>query len=285
MIKLKNKVFKTVSAICLSFAGFLSAQVNYYDLDHDNLQDEVTLESNLVTIHFGNKKTDSIELPEITALSNARIQYSNPYEIMIHYSGDRVLYGAVNFLYKKSWYVKNVNFYNPCQECEDQNIKILTKNINLPVKNINYATFEIDSKGFKSLNFFDHEGIIQSYGNLKKLYTDLSAYPLLADYFNETVLPDFKKKYPLSQKNVDDYNNIAFALLNNGNQKVAIELLTQIISKFPNRTVTYLNLADSYWNIGEKDKAKQHYNKYISLMKSQKKDLRKVPVYVYTRTK
>ncbi|WP_250253378.1 tetratricopeptide repeat protein [Chryseobacterium sp. Marseille-Q3244] len=285
MIKLKNKTFRIVSFICLFFLSFLSAQSNYYDLDHDQLQDEVTLENNLVTVHFGNKKTSSFELPEITVLRNTSMGYTNPSEITVHYGGDRGLYGAVTFLYKKDWYVKNVNFYNPCQECEDQSFKVLTKNINVPLKSTDSEILEIDAKGFKSLMFFDHRGIVKSYKDLKKLYTDLSGYPLLAERFNDAELLDFKKKFLLSQSNVDDYNNIAFVLLNNGNYTGAIELLKQITSKFPNRTVAYLNLADSYWNIGEKDNGKEYYRKYISLMKSQKKNLGKIPGYVYTRSK
>jgi len=262
---------KVLNIICLFSLSFLSAQSNYYDLDNDNLQDEVVLENGLVTVHFGNKKSGSFELPEITALSNTSLGYTNPSELTIYYGGDRGLYGALNILYKKDWYIKNINFYNPCQECEDQNFKILTKSINLPVKDIDSDKLEIDSKGFKSLTFFDNQGILKPYKDFKKLYTDLSGYPLLANRFNEAVLLDFKKKFTLSQRNLDDYNNIAFALSKNGNQKAGIELLKQIISKFPDRTVAYLNLADSYWNIGEKDKAINNYKEYLTLMKTQKK--------------
>lgn len=240
--KLKDRAFGITSFICLFFGGFAQAQSNYYDLDLDHLQDEVVLEKNLVTVHFGNKKTSTFEIPEITSLGNISLGYTNPSEVTIHYSGDRGLYGAVNFLYKKDWYVKNTNFYNPCQECEDQNFKILTKNLNLPLKNLDSEALEIDSKDFKSLTFFDHQGIVKPYKDLKKLYADLSGYPLLAERFNEAGISDFKKKFSLSQNNVDDYNNVAFALLNNGNYTGAIELLKPIISKFPNRTVAYLNI-------------------------------------------
>lgn len=283
MIKLKNNILKTVSILCLFSLSFLSAQSNYYDLDSDNLQDHVMLENGLVTVHFGNKKSGSFELPEITALNNTSIGYTNPSELTIYYAGDRGLYGTVNVFYKKEWCIKNINFYNPCQECEDQNFKILTKSINLPVKDIDSEKLEIDSKGFKSLTFFDNQGILKSYKDLKKLYADLSRYSLLANRFNETVLLNFKKKFPLSQSNLDDYNNIAFALSKNGNQKTAIELLKQIIAKFPGRTVAYLNLADSYWNIGEKDEAINNYKEYASLMKTQKKELTKIPGYVHAR--
>lgn len=283
--KLKNKIFKIALVFHLFFLTFLSAQSNYYDLDNDNLQDTVILQNNLVTVHFGNRTSGSFELPEITALTNINIGYSNPCEITVNYGGDKALYATINFFYKKGWYIKTVNFNNPCQECKNQNFKILTKNINLPVKNTNSEMLDIDSKGFKSLTFYDSQGIIKSYNNLKKLYTDLSKYPILSYSFNETELLDFKKKFALSQYNIDNYNNIAFILSKNGNQKVAIILLKQIVDKFPQRTVAYLNLADSYWAINNHDSAKENYKKYIVLMNSQKKDLTKIPKYVLERVK
>jgi len=285
VIKLKSKIPKLTLVFCLFFLSFTSAQHNYYDLDRDNLEDTLVLEEGVLKVRFGNKTSSSFELPEITALINTKIGYTNPYEITVYYSGDKVLYGTINIFYKKDWIIKNVNFYNPCQECKDQNFKILTKNINLPVKDVDPEMFEIDSKGFKSLTFLDHKGIINSYKDPKKLYMDLSNYPLLANSFNESTISDFKKKIALSQSNVDVYNNIAFRLTENGNQKVGIDLLQQIIEKYPTRTVAYLNLADSYWTIGDKESAIKNYKTYLSLMKSQKKDFNKVPKYVEERIK
>ena len=53
----------------------------------------------------------------------------------------------------------------------------------------------------------------------------------------------------------------------------------------PNRTVAYLNIADCYWDLKNNDKAIENYNRYIQLMKEQKKDLKKIPKYVYERLK
>ncbi|PWN68977.1 hypothetical protein C1631_012970 [Chryseobacterium phosphatilyticum] len=267
------------------FLSFVSAQSHYYDLDQDNIQDTVVLSKGVITVHFGNKTSGSFELPEITTLTNTKIGYTNPYEITIYYTGDKVLYGTITIFYKRDWYIKNVNFYNPCQECKDQNFKILTKNINLPIHSIDPEMLEIDSRGFKSLIFFDQKDILERYKDIKKIYMDLSYYPLLANSFNETTTSNFKKKFMLSQTNLDTVNNVAYILSENGNQKAAIDLLEQIIKKFPSRTVAYLNLADSYWLIGEKEKAVENYKTYLSLMKSQRKDLNKVPKYVGERIK
>ncbi|WP_312400015.1 tetratricopeptide repeat protein, partial [Chryseobacterium sp.] len=66
---------------------------------------------------------------------------------------------------------------------------------------------------------------------------------------------------------------------------VGIFLLKKIIQKFPSRVVAYLNLADNYWAINDKDLAKKNYKKYIELMKSQNKDQSKIPQRVFERIK
>ncbi|MDM1553163.1 MULTISPECIES: tetratricopeptide repeat protein [Chryseobacterium] len=91
---------------------------------------------------------------------------------------------------------------------------------------------------------------------------------------------------PLTENNVNDYNDIAYynAYTKDGNLS-SISLLKEIVEKYPNRVVAYLNLGDSYWTFDNKEKAKEAYLKYIELMKSQKKDISKIPQRVYDRTK
>ncbi|KMQ67529.1 hypothetical protein ACM39_11670 [Chryseobacterium sp. FH2] len=90
----------------------------------------------------------------------------------------------------------------------------------------------------------------------------------------------------INSTNVNKYNNFAYYIskTKNGNSK-AIYLYNEILKKFPNRTVAYLNLADSYWAIDNKDLAKENYKKYVELMQSQKKDLKKIPKEVWERIK
>ncbi len=90
---------------------------------------------------------------------------------------------------------------------------------------------------------------------------------------------------PIDKQNNNNYNNIAYTLSINGNQTGAIHLLHKILQKFPDRVVAYLNLADSYWTIGNEDLAKENYKKYVELMKSQNKDLKKIPKEVWERIK
>ncbi|WP_062702133.1 hypothetical protein [Chryseobacterium indologenes] len=81
------------------------------------------------------------------------------------------------------------------------------------------------------------------------------------------------------------YSNISYYLQQSGNNKEAIFLLTKIIEKFLTRVVTYLNIADAYWEIKDKVNAKECYHTCISLMKTQDKNLKKIPQRVYDRSK
>jgi len=86
---------------------------------------------------------------------------------------------------------------------------------------------------------------------------------------------------PINNKNVRLYNDIAFFL----GYKESIYLLQKILEKYPSRVVAYLNIADSYWLSGDKTKAQENYKKYVALMKSQNKEIRKIPNRVWTRIK
>lgn len=99
---------------------------------------------------------------------------------------------------------------------------------------------------------------------------------------------------PLTAKNVQKYNDIAFYILEflPYNEEIkgsltdsSIFLLDNITKSFPDRTVAWLNLADAYWqkDRGYWEQAKKHYKKYLELMKAQGKDMNKVPARVYER--
>ncbi|MGE8528458.1 tetratricopeptide repeat protein [Chryseobacterium rhizosphaerae] len=121
----------------------------------------------------------------------------------------------------------------------------------------------------------------------ESLYSLLSYEKKLSGFIVSSTLSDIENmisEVPIQKDNIDQYNNLAYYLAQtkNGNQ-FAITILNEIIKKCPHRTVAYLNLADSYWIAGEKVKASINYQEYLSLMKSQKKDLKKVPKYVGER--
>ena len=116
-----------------------------------------------------------------------------------------------------------------------------------------------------------------------KLSKNLTKYNFKYSYEDLYLL---LKNIPITESNINKYNDLAFYLAQN--EKISFEaiyLYNEILQKFPDRIVAYLNLGDCYWSIGNEDLAKENYKKYIDLMKSQKKDLNKIPKYVWERIK
>ncbi|WP_265534752.1 tetratricopeptide repeat protein [Pseudomonas saponiphila] len=73
------------------------------------------------------------------------------------------------------------------------------------------------------------------------------------------------KKYYFPQK-IEWSNNLGFLLEQSGYYSEAVEILEYIVLKNPTRMVAYLNLADSYWGMGNKKQAAANYEKYRVLM-------------------
>lgn len=92
-------------------------------------------------------------------------------------------------------------------------------------------------------------------------------------------------KYPVNDKNVQHYNDIAFYLEQSTLYDESIVVLKEITSAYPDRVVSWLNLGDAQFGKKDLSNAKQSYKKYIELMKKQNKDLNKIPKRAYDRTK
>ncbi|MBU3915894.1 tetratricopeptide repeat protein [bacterium] len=90
--------------------------------------------------------------------------------------------------------------------------------------------------------------------------------------------------YPIQEDNVDKYNDFGFFLEQSGRYKEAIDLLQKVVKAFPNRTVAYINLGDSYFGANNIEQAKQAYQKYVDLIKKTGKQ-KKIPKRVYNRLK
>jgi hypothetical protein len=91
---------------------------------------------------------------------------------------------------------------------------------------------------------------------------------------------------PINKDNINNYNDLAYYIgLCNDGKTSSVFLLKCIINKYPTRTVAYLNLGDAQWGLEDKQNAKKSYKKYIELMKTQGKDLNKIPKRVYDRIK
>ncbi|SJN59074.1 hypothetical protein VR7878_03208 [Vibrio ruber DSM 16370] len=89
-------------------------------------------------------------------------------------------------------------------------------------------------------------------------------------------------KYKITNKNVTQYNDLAYFLEKRGAYKESIFVLRHIVKDFPSRTVAYINLGDALWGKKDRDKAKDAYQTYIKLMKERGNES-KIPKQVFKR--
>ena len=141
-----------------------------------------------------------------------------------------------------------------------------------------WADLGVNDRGFVgsesnvTFNIMDVDSIKMLEEKVKSLKKENA---LNSDFFRT-----FVEKHPLTSKNVTAYNNIAYYLQKRGANECALTLLDMIIKRFPNRTVTHLNYADSTVTFNENSKeddsdsleeAKHHYLSYIAQMLKAKK--------------
>ncbi|MFV0531847.1 MAG: tetratricopeptide repeat protein [Flavobacteriales bacterium] len=150
-------------------------------------------------------------------------------------------------------------------------------------------SLEFKNEGLISLN--DIEGIydderkiisIQNYGNSQNEYIHFKECDNKYLHF---YLLSKTNEVDINKINVERLNDLSYYLEQSGHYEQATILLEKIIKQFPERVVAYLNLADAYWGLGNQEKAKENYRKYISMMKAQGKDLKKIPRRAYERSK
>ena len=163
----------------------------------------------------------------------------------------------------------------------------LAKNYIVPVKITDVDYEKMDEK----IVFVNRKNSIISKGKLKNsiLFNNKNAFELIFSYKPEDFFIDYPvntfKIGTLNLLDIKNSNDITYYLEEAQVYEEAIFILRSIIKKEPTRTVAYLNLADSYWAIGNQELAKENYKKYVELMKSQKKDLNKIPQQVWARSK
>lgn len=173
----------------------------------------------------------------------------------------------INF-YKKNnnWISKEATLYTTNANGEVKQ----TKNISISLKEFN---FDVVKERFE-----DEKKLTKNYFSLDEIKNKNEVLTLdiykISDILNES---------PISSKNVTIYNDAAFYLLEAKKYNEARIILLEVIKFSPNRVVAYLNLGDAEWGFGDKISSKKHYENYISLMKSQNKDLKKIPQRVYDR--
>lgn len=105
--------------------------------------------------------------------------------------------------------------------------------------------------------------------SIREKNPDLTCAEKIANQFSE-------RANPITQKNVSVYNDLGFFLSEKGYYKEAVTILQRLVNTIPSRTVAYLNLSDSYWNLGKKTEAQLFYEKYRDFMTSDGKE-KKIP--------
>jgi len=197
-----------------------------------------------------------------------------------------------------SFYYENDGIF-PCREClgkSDNDISDLKFENNLLSYKTTVAPFASDHYSIInfSLKFSDNSFTICDYeekyykageDNEASIALTNSDIPKIKFNYYEWVADKSWLDYVIiSSQNVLKLNDFAYKIQNTNNS-LAIELLQKILDKYPDRVVAYLNIADSYWLDGDKAKAQENYIKYVALMKSQNKGIRKIPSRVWERIK
>jgi len=113
---------------------------------------------------------------------------------------------------------------------------------------------------------------IYSQHSLKKGYSEYSIGKIKAMF----------EAYPLSKRNVTQYNNIAYYFEKHKAFEQSTFVLEKILDQYPTRTVAYINLGDAYWGLDKRIKAKAAYQKYVELMKANERE-HKIPQKVLER--
>ncbi|MEN4758761.1 tetratricopeptide repeat protein [Chryseobacterium sp. C39-AII1] len=162
----------------------------------------------------------------------------------------------------------------------DNNKWKLSKSIETSSDNLNTKVCEIENKksNEKVCVKMDNKELVSNIIKNIQLKKNI-------DLYTKEFIFSLLNTYPITSFSVTKYNDLAFQLEKENKFDAGIFLLKKIIQKFPSRVVAYLNLADNYWAINDKDLAKKNYKKYIELMKSQNKDQSKIPQRVFERIK
>ncbi|MCA8116965.1 tetratricopeptide repeat protein [Burkholderia cepacia] len=81
---------------------------------------------------------------------------------------------------------------------------------------------------------------------------------------------------------ISSLNDYAYALQLVKRNGEAVSVLETVLSVAPNRAVAWLNIADSYWDMGDSQKARPAYKKYVDLM-TRSGNAAKIPARVNDR--
>lgn len=139
-----------------------------------------------------------------------------------------------------------------------------------PVITFNYEDTDVIVENQK----YQHRCTSAKYIKLNKLNGDENAVQLL-----QKAIADDEGYFD----DINAINDKAFYLERLNYNKAAYFLLKIILLKAPDRAVAWLNMGDVCWSLDHTSEAQKSYEQYISLMKSQGKEISKIPKRVYER--
>ncbi|RAV30770.1 tetratricopeptide repeat protein [Sinomicrobium soli] len=190
-----------------------------------------------------------------------------------------VAYVDSDWILTKTRYINNYwqEDYTTTYICDvEQDIKMKVLIDSEQVKKIKQIPENSKRDSLCNIEYFIEDNLVEF---IERFNSDNSKIYLGIDRYKSLL-----GKIKLSEDNLTEYNDIAYYLEQAKAYDEAIFILKKIISKFPERTVAYINLGDAYWGVNNISKAKESYIKYINYIKKEGKD-KKIPKRVMERIK
>ena len=261
-------------------------KIEYYYHENTDEDDSGGLATIKITLDAKNDKTHHVIVKSYEMSSrHLFIRNSSPGEIAIFEPGD--LGGSIkstNFYdYNQTngnWYLVKSIMENPGDYTDVRHRYTITYYDGTEPLSSYDPSIPANNAKIETKN----QRILRLQGRLSSIYTDLeqlykakklslSNKPLC----EPLEIAEIIFNIPVTDKNVEQYNNVAFFLekapdndqINYWN---AIYILQNVIDKVPERTPAYLNLADVYNKINEQDLADKYYKKYVSRMRQDGKE-------------
>lgn len=281
------KNFHIFTFIAFSILMSISAsanQINYYTVDVNNDGSLDKIEKIDKELYFYLNTVDGYNL-----LANINdFSFDGGYELTSISSYSYFLklkYGFLNsntqeldvyLTYNGALYLSKITEIHRFPFDYDNRVDYCTKNINKKLDD--RVTYENNILDFSKVECVHEYEIIDSLGDfIKRAKDDTKDKLMLVSRYKKLI-----EVYPLNKENEYIYNNLGYFLYKRGMYKESIYVLDSVINYDNKRVVAFLNIADSYWSDGQKNKANKYYANYLDLMKSTGKE-NKVPKYVYKR--
>lgn len=239
----------------------------------DTVNDSIIIKNENITLLIGDDNCISLESKKGSLLFErcfenciVKIRHNSSKGIPLTFiSGQNSM--DIDFLKKENnWFSNSITYYRSSSNDEEKMVQQII--VSLKDFDFNNVVGQFSKTTTKSTVSLD------DISNKEKLM-QLDVYQIA----------DILKAYPISNQNIIIYNDGAYNLIEGKNFNEARIILLDIVNFSPDRVVAYLNLGDAQWEFDDNENAKKSYLKYISLMKSQGKDLNKIPKRVYERIK